>query len=441
MSFLNIKYKGIVLILISFVAYVVLGYFVPRDSFNVLFFLYSLAFVSFCFIYKSQEFKENQLFAIGSLFRLVLLFCLPFWSQDFYRFIWDGRLILSGISPYAFLPNDIIDTVPIAQSKELYDAMGNLSASHYSNYPPINQFFFAIAAFFASKSIFFAAFVLKLIVLFADLGIYFFGKKLLLLLNRNPKTIFLYFLNPLVIIELTGNLHFEGVMLFFLLLGFYFFFLNKWLISALFITLSISTKLLPLLLLPFFYQKLGFKKSVLFYLVIISFNVLLFLPFVSKDLIANYSETISLWFVNFEFNASLYYVFREIGFYVKGYNTIGIIGKVIPVVSILVILFYSLYKNNLSMTRVISNGLIALSIYFFLSTTIHPWYVINLLLLAVFTQYKYPLYWSFFVVLSYFAYSQESFKESVILLFIEYLFVFGVFIYELKFKTIKNNLA
>lgn len=423
--------------MLSLVVYILLGYFVSRANFEALFFLYSFAFLAFYFIYNSQTIKENQLFAVGVLFRFVFLFCLPFWSQDFYRFIWDGRLILSGISPYAFLPNNIIDTVPIAQSEELYNAMGNLSASHYSNYPPINQLFFAIAGIFASKSIFYAALVLKLIVFFSDVGIYFYGKKLLLLLNKNPKSIFLYFLNPLVIIELTGNLHFEGVMLFFLLVGFYFFFLNKWFISAFFVALSISTKLLPLLLLPFFYQKLGLKKSVLFYLVIILLNVLLFLPFVSKDLIANYAETISLWFVNFEFNASLYYVFREIGFCIKGYNTIGIIGKVIPVVSVFIILYYSLCKNNSNVTRIIANGLVALSFYFFFSTTIHPWYIINLLALSVFTRFKFPVVWSFFVILSYFAYSNALFKENMILLFIEYLFVFGTFIYELK-KTTTN---
>lgn len=414
-----------------------LGYFIPRENFFLLLSFYTIAFLGFYFLYNSNKITENDLFKIGVLFRMVLLFCLPFWSQDFYRFIWDGRLIVSGLSPYSYLPNDIINTTNINQAAGLYNGMGSLSAQHYSNYPPINQFFFAITAIFASKSIVASALLLKCFVLFADVGIYHFGKKILNHLNLNSKNVFLYFLNPLVILELTGNLHFEGVMLFFFVCGLYFFFQNKWLISAILIALSISTKLLPLLLLPFFYQILGFRKSILFYGLVVLLNLVLFLPFVTNTLINNYSETISLWFVNFEFNASFYYVFREIGYWIKGYNTIGIIGKIIPIVTILIILVFSLVKKNKKPTQLLTNSLFALTIYFLISTTVHPWYIINLIALAVFTRYKFAIVWSFLVILSYFAYSQVDFKENIYLLLIEYIFLFGYLIFELSKKNRK----
>ncbi|KIX21511.1 hypothetical protein SY27_07355 [Flavobacterium sp. 316] len=434
------KYKKLFLIILSILAYIGLGYFVPRENFIYLASLYTITFLCFYYIYKyKMEYDDKILFRLGLLLRFLLLFCLPFWSQDFYRFIWDGRLILSEMSPYAFKPQDIIDSVTISQSKELFEGMGSLSAQHYSNYPPVNQILFVIAAILSSKSIFFSALILKIIVLLSDVGIYYYGKKVLRILKINPKRIFLYFLNPLVIIELTGNLHFEGVMLLFFVMGLYFFFLEREIISAVLIGLSIATKLLPLLLLPFFFQKLKLKKSIVFYSIIIGLNVLLFLPFITKDLIANYSETIALWFVNFEFNASFYYLFREIGFYIKGYNTIGIIGKITPVVSILIILFYSLYKKNIDAKEMLTNSLIALSFYFFISTTIHPWYLINLMLLCIFTKFRFPIIWAFFVILSYFAYSQTPFKESYVLIFLEYLFVISFLIYESFPKIFKNN--
>ncbi|NHN27220.1 mannosyltransferase [Flavobacterium jejuense] len=433
MSFIK-KYKEAYLVILSIIAYVSLGYFVVRDNFFHLFLFYSFAFIALYFLYNSQSLSEKKLFIIGVFFRLVFLFCLPFWSQDFYRFIWDGRLVLSGISPYLFRPNDVIENITMFQSQELYNGMGNLSASHFSNYPPINQFFFAVAAFFSPKSIFFSSFIFKIIILFSDIGIYHFGKKILNMLNLNSKNVFLYFLNPLVIIELVGNVHFEGVMLFFFILGVFLFFKDKWIISALFIALSISTKLLPLLLLPFFYQMLGFKKSIVFYTIVIVLNLILFLPFVSETLIHNYSETISLWFVNFEFNASFYYIFREIGYWVKGYNTIGIIGKITPIFLIVIILFYSLFRKNKTYNCFFINSLFALAIYFFLSTTIHPWYIINLLIISIFTKYRFVVIWSFVIVISYFAYSQVPFKENLFLIFLEYLFVFGYLFYELKKK-------
>jgi hypothetical protein len=45
------------------------------------------------------------------------------------------------------------------------------------------------------------------------LDFYFGGK---LLANLGMEIFYLVLINPLVLIELTGNLHFEGVMLFFL---------------------------------------------------------------------------------------------------------------------------------------------------------------------------------------------------------------------------------
>jgi alpha-1,6-mannosyltransferase len=63
---------------------------------------------------------------------------------------------------------------------------------------------------------------------------------------------------------------------------------------------------------------------------------------------------------------------------------------------------------------------------------VHPWYVINLILLSVFTKYKFPIVWSFFIILSYFAYSQIPFQENYGFLFIEYFAVFAIFILEIK---------
>ena len=166
-----------------------------------------------------------------------------------------------------------------------------------------------------------------------------------------------------------------------------------------------------------------------------------FVPFFPPKLFSNYTETIGLWFTNFEFNASIYYIAREIGYYVKGYNIIGIVGKITPIITVLIILFFALFKTNKKPINLFSNSLIALSIYFFISTTVHPWYGVNLVFLTLFTRFKFPIIWSYLIVLSYFAYSQMPFKENYILLFIEYTSVFGVLAYELFFipKKVLTN--
>lgn len=424
--------------IISVLSYFLLGFAIPRENFGMLFFLYLLAFLSFYFFLNNSTGTLKELFVYGIIFRIVLLFALPFWSQDFYRFIWDGLVLNQGMSPYEYLPQEIVNSVHFDNAHFLVEKMGELSARHYSNYPPLNQLFFWLSVKVSNGSLYGAVLFMKIIVLLADVGIFYFGKKIMETLNLKKENVLLYFLNPLVIIELSGNLHYEGVMLFFLIWGLYLFLLNRFMYSALLIACSISIKLIPLLLLPFFYQKLKFKNAFFFYLIIIGVNILLFLPFLNNTLCSKYGETISLWFVNFEFNASIYYLLREIGFWIKGYNVIGIIGKITPLMIVITILYLSLYRRNEQTKELLFNALFALSLYFFVSTTVHPWYVINLLVLSFFTNFRYPVVWSLTVVLSYYAYNNAFFEENYYLIFIEYMVVFSFFIKELRdFKKSK----
>src|SRR5690606_14252186 len=188
------------------------GYDLDRSDFiKLILFCTYLFYISYYFI---EKIKLNfWLFAsLGIVSRLAFTVAVPNLSQDFYRFLWDGRLLLQGLSPYLFTPDSVAAlSITVEQSKELIEGMGSLNASHFSNYPPINQLFFAIAALFAGKSIFGSVVVLRVLIILADVGILYFGKKLLEKLNLPIKNIFWYFLNPFIIIELSGNLHFEGV--------------------------------------------------------------------------------------------------------------------------------------------------------------------------------------------------------------------------------------
>lgn len=424
--------KSIVYVVLSALLYVFIVYFLERTDFYFLLLSFALLFGFYYKIISLQ--KNNFTFLVFSalFFRVVFIFCLPNLSQDFYRFIWDGRLIATGINPYLHLPKELIlsSTFQLPQAQELVNGMGSLSAEHYSNYPPINQLCFFLAAFFSPNSIYGAAITLRLIIILADLGTLYFGKKLLQELGLESYSIFWYVLNPLVILELSGNLHFEGVMLFFFIISIYLGYKNRFLFAGIFFGLSIMTKLVPLLLLPIFINYLGWKKSIVFYIVVLSTCLLVFTPFLSSALVHNYLETIGLWFTNFEFNASIYYVIREIGYYSKGYNVIHTVGKIIPLFVILFIVFKAFFSKNNSVVHLFTSFLMVLTVYFFTATTVHPWYLINLILLSVFTKYKFPIYWSFLIILSYYAYSVLPFKENLYLIFVEYGLVYSIFGYE-----------
>ena len=442
MSFF-LKYKDIFLILFSIICYFLFAYFLERTEFNFLVFLWFSLFGCFYLLIKSKTIKFSTLVGISIVFRFIFLFAIPNLSQDFYRFIWDGRMILEGYNPYLSLPETYIQQGlnPIVEASELYAGMGEMNGSHYTNYPPINQLCFLIAALFSSKSILGTVFVFKLIIIIADIGILYFGKNLLEKLQLPIKNIFWYVLNPFIIIEMTGNLHFEPVMLFFLIWGLYKLQQQKWIIAAILIACSVSVKLIPLLFLPLFFQWfvkndktffLGFKKLIAFYAIIIGTIILLFIPFYATELIENYSNSVGLWFRNFEFNASFYYLFREIGYLFRGYNEIAIIGKITPILTILFLIIITLFRKNKTKIQLITALLFGLCFYYFTATTVHPWYIATPLILSIFTKYKFPIVWSLMVILSYQAYSNTPWQENLWFVFLEYIIVFGFLIYEIK---------
>lgn len=449
MSFIKIYKIPLIFAILSIALYISFGYDLGRNDFVKLLSLYSaLFFIAYLFI---EKFKLNFwiLAGLGIIFRLVFIVAIPNLSQDFYRFLWDGRLLLQGISPYLFTPDSAAAIhVTIEQSKELIEGMGSLNASHFSNYPPINQFFFAVAALFAGKSILGSVIVLRVLIILADVGILYLGKKLLEKMNLPIKNIFWYFLNPFIIIELTGNLHFEGVMLFFFVWALYLLFNGKWFWAAVLIGISVSVKLIPLLFLPLFLKyfisnatsaplsdsKLNRPKLLKFYVVIGITILMTFLPFLSSGFIQNFSSTIALWFQNFEFNASVYYIVRWFGFQIVGWNLIATVGKILPVLVLLFVLGVAFFRKNKSPKQLITAMLFAISFYFLLSTTVHPWYIATPLLLSVFTKYKFPIVWSFVVMLSYSAYGKDGFDEKLWLVALEYLVVIGFFVWELTQK-------
>ncbi|MDB4094246.1 glycosyltransferase 87 family protein [Flavobacteriaceae bacterium] len=439
-SFINSKKTFYLLGSLSILFYAIWAYDLERFEHAKLLGLYSILFGCYYLILKHPNTKERHLSYLAIGLRLIFLVAIPNLSQDFYRFIWDGRLLLAGLNPYLFTPSGLVYSQPdlFPQMKLLFEGMGALSAGHFSNYPPIHQLPFVIAAMLSKYSILGSVIVLRLILIGADLGILFFGKRLLKKLQLPTKKIYWFLLNPLVIIELTGNLHFEGLMLFFFVMALYFIHSKKWHLAALTMALSIAVKLVPILSLPLFLNKLGWKKSIRFYVTIGGGFLLLFLPFLSGDFIKNYSTTIGLWFSKFEFNASIYYALQWVIEKTSDVELIHSMG--IIVVSFLGLqIGYQLIQNKSKTTELILMILWVLSGYYFISTTVHPWYIISLLLLSIFTNYKFVRIWSYTLIFSYFAYNQSSVNENGLILCLEYIPVLSVLAWEFfKPQRFKN---
>lgn len=381
--------------------------------------------------FQKKWFSMKEIVVIGILFRLLLLVLTPNLSDDVYRFIWDGKLWWEGIDAYAFLPSQLIKDNIL--STELFAKLN--SPDYYSIYPPLNQLIFNISAFFDSTLV--SIIVIRLFIIGAELGTLFLFAKLLKRYQKDVKLLILYAFNPLVIIELSGNLHFEAFVIFFLLWAIYEYEKMNIHMAAIATGLAISFKLLPLILLASFFRKIPFKQYLKFIFLSFFVAVLSFSPFFFSEAIQGILTSTSLYFKSFEFNASLYYVVREVGFDIKGYNIIDAAGPIMAALSLVGMVLFNVVASP--KMKLPERMLWTYSIYFLFATTVHPWYILPILVLGILSDYKFPILWTLTIFLSYWGYTETGYFEPLGLVSFEYISLLLCIVIECiqKAKNIK----
>lgn len=427
------------------VIYGILAYLTSRNDFYTLITLVALSYLLTFLVLEKTNISFEKLFALSIIFRLVFLFSIPFLSQDFFRFLWDGELVVNGLNPYAHTVDSYFETNQyqvVENAALLREGMGELNAGNYSNYPPLSQFIYAISAFVAQGSVLGFVICLRLILISFDVVFVVFAGKLLKRIGLQQKYLFWYILNPLCILEITGNLHLEGVMISLFVASVYLIVKHKMLLSSVLLSLSVSAKLLSLLFFPFLLKYIysNFKSktpvNIVSYSGVFAMALALqFLVFFNPETGVNFLSSVGLWFTNFEFNASIYYLTRWVGYELVGWNIIKYYGMIFPIVFLV---FYSilLVRFKTAIRSLFGLFLVLLTVYFLLSTTVHPWYILFPLALGVFTTYRFPVVWSAVVFLSYYAYREGNFQENMMVIGLEYAVVLLTIGYEVYTKKL-----
>ena len=203
----------------------------------------------------------------GLLFRCVLFFSNPIQEDDFYRYLWDGKVVASGLNPYQFAPLAIQEQLgkkavsaehkPYVQLAEQDPHMSFvLSRVNHPDiptiYPPFTQAIFGLAAWLAPGSL--AA--LRIVFLVFDLGVCALLLVLLRQLSLSPLLVGVYAWSPLVIKETMNSAHYDVVPTFCLVLALVLMVQGRGVLAHLSLAGAVLGKLYPLLLLPVFLARM-----------------------------------------------------------------------------------------------------------------------------------------------------------------------------------------
>lgn len=375
-----------------------------------------LLYVGFAFLYKKRSApKDRDILLIAFFLRLVVFPIQPSLSDDAWRYVWDGRLVAEGISPYHHIPAD----TALAQ---FHDELLELQGYPETNtiYPPATQLIFAasvsLSSPFSSSPL--APFYLyKLLLIAAELFAVWLLLQLLHRYRRSSLGAILYAWHPLAVVELAGQGHTDGFWVLSLGLALYGFAIGRTGKGMPGLSFGVATRLFPLLLLPLWSRFLSKRNVIVGGILSIPFLLLLYV-FIDPEAFSRYT-TVASRFTNFyEFNGGFYMAVKAMldELHIKPSNRIaGGITTGLMLLGVIAITLWPIQKKTLSRLLAGVMGIVTLQIA--LSAKVHIWYfVLPLYLLAFVPDKRLTLAWlwvAFVAPLTYLHYSTEPFEERM----------------------------
>lgn len=355
----------------------------------------------FYFLYQKLETFRNQFwvfFFYAVLLRCFVLGSTPHLSDDIYRYLFDAKILFYGFSPYQMTPIEWIS----ANSQFGEELVGYLekmnSAGYFSVYPIFLLLHFIVSSIlnFLLDTTFLG--VQFLFMVFDILNLYLIRK---FYPNESLHFYWMYYANPLVIIEGISQMHPEMLMLPWLLFllhsksiwttGGLFFFGSQIKINFLLYLLGISRQ----------------KRSILAISIFVFTSLAIWKWTVFANLQAQGTNGIGLFFHSFRFAGILeplfYFPLSFLGFsYLSGSVSLFVLGLIF-----LYLFFHKRFFDLLIKERMF----ILYLLFLVLSPVIHPWYWIPLVMLGHLNRLS--LEWHSFVVslafFSYFIYASDLF--------------------------------
>jgi len=167
-------------------------------------------------VYRGQEgsaaWSFGFIISMGAVFRVLFLMRPSELSDDIYRYLFDGQVLLSGANPYHAAPLDALSS---------HSSLSGLAAliNHAdlpTIYPPAAQFVFAAGAFLGG------VFGMKLFLIVLDILSCVLMARILHRLGRPQSNLILYAWHPLPVVEIAGSGHIDSAVIFFTFMSLFF---------------------------------------------------------------------------------------------------------------------------------------------------------------------------------------------------------------------------
>jgi hypothetical protein len=191
--------------------------------------------------------------AFAVAMRAVVLFQPPFLSTDIYRYVWDGIVQHSHVSPYRYVPGDHALAALQQSYPDIFEHINRRDYAH-TIYPPVAEMIYWLVTLFSPtvQAMKLAMFGFECVTAGALIAF-------LRLMGRRTTDVLLYAWCPLLVWEIGAAGHVDAVILCFVALALLFRYREQPVLTGLFLGLAVMTKFYPLVLLPALWRRGDWK--------------------------------------------------------------------------------------------------------------------------------------------------------------------------------------
>ena len=174
----------------------------------------------------SQKSLHRMILAYAICFRLAMLLGEPILELDYYRYLWDGKVVAAGHSPYQYSPEEVLNTIKRDHELATLASFSEpnftiVSRVHFPElttiYPPISQLVFGLTAYLipVEASVWLHILVVRAAMVLFDIGTILLVGRLMYHFGLHSGWLIAYAWNPLVIKEIANSGHLDSIAVFF----------------------------------------------------------------------------------------------------------------------------------------------------------------------------------------------------------------------------------